>query len=591
MEPGDVRFNGGFPATRHSAIERIRDADPETRREAFGDLVEGYWRPVYKHLRLTWHLDAEDARDLTQGFFADAFQKAWLERYEPGKARFRTFVRVCADRFVMNMRQSSSRLKRGGGVQTLPLDFDGAEREVTSRGLVSIPDPDEYFHQEFVRALFDKTVQDLRDGVRGARAPDPLHPLRALRPRSGRGCELRAAGRRVQSDAGAGDEQPRTGPPAFPRTRARRAARPVRQRPGVPPRGAGSLWTGRRMSGRVSTKASGLSDAAVDRLRALGRWPEFESGRYSVTEEIGRGGMGTVFLAVDEELGREVAIKIPNALASADLERRLRSEARVLARLEHPGIVPIHDAGRLADGRLFYVMKRVRGRTLREQLQSVPDLTERLRIFERICEPVAFAHAQGFIHRDLKPENVMVGSFGEVMVMDWGVAKAVGSPQPGSAVAVDNRSPQSSAAALPVETAAGTVVGTVGFMAPEQARGAGADVDERADVYGLGAILFLLLTDRVPDADPQGTLRHMKVPRPLAAICNRALAAEPSARYQRVTALADDVARYRDNRKVDAYRETVVEGALRFGRTYRTAILLVLAYVVMRAAVAFFARW
>ena len=131
MEPGDVRSNGGFPATRHSAIERIRDADPETRREAFGDLVEGYWRPVYKHLRLTWHLDAEDARDLTQGFFADAFQKAWLERYEPAKARFRTFVRVCADRFVMNMRQSSSRLKRGGGVQTLPLDFEGAE--VSSR--------------------------------------------------------------------------------------------------------------------------------------------------------------------------------------------------------------------------------------------------------------------------------------------------------------------------------------------------------------------------------------------------------------------------------------------------------------------------
>ncbi len=372
------------------------------------------------------------------------------------------------------------------------------------------------------------------------------------------------------------------------------------------------------MSGRASTKASGLSDAAVTRLRALGRWPEFESGRYAVTEELGRGGMGTVFLARDEELGREVAIKIPNALASADLERRLRSEARVLARLEHPGIVPIHDAGRLADGRLFYVMKRVRGRTLREHLQSVPDLGERLRIFERICEPVAFAHAQGFIHRDLKPENVMVGSFGEVMVMDWGVAKAVGSVQSavgghsrqsqspfdgaqrdaehveGAAVPVDslNRQLASTVAALPpLETGAGTVVGTVGFMAPEQARGAVDDVDERADVYGLGAMLFLLLTDRIPDADPSGTLRLLKVPRPLAAICHRALAAEPSARYQSATALADDVARYRDNRRVDAYRETIVERAIRFGRTYRTAILLVLAYIVMRAAVAFFARW
>jgi serine/threonine protein kinase len=337
------------------------------------------------------------------------------------------------------------------------------------------------------------------------------------------------------------------------------------------------------MSSHANTKASGLSDAAVIRLRALGRWPEFESGRYSVTEEIGRGGMGTVFLAVDEELGREVAIKIPNALASADLERRLRGEARVLASLEHPGIVPIHDAGRLADGRLFYVMKRVRGRTLREHLHSVPDLTERLRIFERICEPVAFAHAQGFIHRDLKPENVMVGSFGEVMVMDWGVAKAVASRS------LQSESPV--AALLPAETSAGTVVGTAGFMAPEQARGALADVDQRADVYGLGAILFLLLTDRIPDADPSGSLRLMRVPRPLAAICDRALAAEPSARYQNVTALADDVARYRDNRKVDAYRETVFERAVRFGRTYRTAILLVLAYIVMRAAVAFFARW
>ena len=170
MEPGDVRSTGGFPVTRHSAIERIRDADPDTRRKAFGDLVEGYWKPVYKHLRLTWRLDAEDARDLTQGFFTDAFQKLWLERYEPEKARFRTFVRVCADRFVMNMRQSSSRLKRGGGVQLLPLDFDGAEREVVSRGVSAPPEPDELFHQEFVRALFDQAVQRSPRRVPKARA-------------------------------------------------------------------------------------------------------------------------------------------------------------------------------------------------------------------------------------------------------------------------------------------------------------------------------------------------------------------------------------------------------------------------------------
>jgi RNA polymerase sigma factor (sigma-70 family) len=161
MGTGDVPTPGGFPATRHSVIERIRDDDPDTRRAAFGDLVEGYWKPVYKHLRVTWRLDSEEARDLTQAFFADAFQKAWLERFEPGKARFRTFVRVCADRFVMNARQSSSRLKRGGGAQTIALDFDAAEREVLDLG--SAPaGPDEYFHQEFVRALFERALQALR---------------------------------------------------------------------------------------------------------------------------------------------------------------------------------------------------------------------------------------------------------------------------------------------------------------------------------------------------------------------------------------------------------------------------------------------
>jgi hypothetical protein len=150
-----------FPETRHSVIERIRDVDPETRREAFGDLVDGYWKPVYKHLRITWRLESEEAQDLTQAFFTDAYQKSWLERFEPGKARFRTFVRVCADRFVMNVRQSATRLKRGGGTCMVPLDFDGAEREIASQ-LALQPEPEAFFHQEFVRALFEKTVQQLR---------------------------------------------------------------------------------------------------------------------------------------------------------------------------------------------------------------------------------------------------------------------------------------------------------------------------------------------------------------------------------------------------------------------------------------------
>jgi serine/threonine protein kinase len=337
-----------------------------------------------------------------------------------------------------------------------------------------------------------------------------------------------------------------------------------------------------------------LSDAAIDRLRNLGTWPEFESGRYAVIEEIGRGGMGTVYLAIDEELGREVAIKIPNTLDSARVDRRFRVEARALARLEHPGIVPIHDIGRLADARLFYVMKRVQGRTLRDHLRAVADLSERLRVFERLCEPVRFAHAQGVIHRDLKPENVMVGAFGEVMVMDWGVAKTLDHPESPLAdpqSLAGNRDPETDTDAD--ATGEGTVIGTRGFMAPEQAAGTPSAVDVRADVYSLGAILFLLLTNEVPspESDQAARLRQHRVPRPLTAICAKALAIAPGDRYQTVAALADEIARYRAGRSVEAYRETIVERAGRFARAYRTAILLVLGYIVMRAAVAFLAGW
>jgi len=313
---------------------------------------------------------------------------------------------------------------------------------------------------------------------------------------------------------------------------------------------------------------TGLSDAAVRRLKTVGNWPEFPTGRYAALQEIGRGGMGTIYLARDEELGREVAIKIPNALASSVMDRRLQSEARALASLEHPGIVPIHDAGRLADGRIFYVMKRLEGRTLDEYLDSVADVGERLRVFERLCDPVAFAHARGIVHRDLKPENVMVGAFGEVMVLDWGLATNVGE-----------------------QGDTGSVIGTRGFMAPEQARGEA--IDERADVYALGAILFLLLTDVPPGSgrDTAAALAARQVPRPLRAICAKALSPDANARYRSVREVGEDVARYRAGGAVQAHRETLLEKAVRVGRAYRTAILLVLGYILMRTLVALWAGW
>ncbi len=324
---------------------------------------------------------------------------------------------------------------------------------------------------------------------------------------------------------------------------------------------------------------TGLSDGAVSRLRSVATWPEFESPRYVAVEEIGRGGMGTVYRATDDLLGRDVAVKIPNGFGTAAVAARLQTEAAALARLEHPGIVPIHDAGRLADGRLFYVMKLVRGKTLEAHLADRPSLSERLGIFERICEPVAFAHALGFVHRDLKPENVMLGAFGEVLVMDWGAALLTH--------AGENSDPVPPALSRERQTEDGTAIGTRGFMAPEQMT-TGDPIDARADVYGLGAVLYLMLTgDRPAEIEPtDGLASRRDLPAALRAICIRAMSPQPADRYQDVLSLVGDIRRYRAGLAVDAHHETALERTMRFVRTYRTAIVLIVAYLVMRVIVA-----
>ena len=324
---------------------------------------------------------------------------------------------------------------------------------------------------------------------------------------------------------------------------------------------------------------TGLSDGAVSRLRSVATWPEFESPRYVAVEEIGRGGMGTVYRATDDLLARDVAVKIPNGFGTAAVAARLRTEAAALARLEHPGIVPIHDAGRLADGRLFYVMKLVRGKTLEAHLADRPGLSERLGIFERICEPVAFAHALGFVHRDLKPENVMLGAFGEVLVMDWGAALLTD--------AGENSDPGPPVLSRERQTEDGTAIGTRGFMAPEQMT-TGDPIDARADVYGLGAVLYLMLTGDPPaEIEPTAGLASRRdLPAALRAICFRAMSAQPADRYHDVLSLVGDIRRYRAGLAVDAHHETALERTMRFVRTYRTAIVLVLTYLVMRVIVA-----
>lgn len=348
-----------------------------------------------------------------------------------------------------------------------------------------------------------------------------------------------------------------------------------------------------------------LADGIVAHLKEAAVWPALPPDRYDVRRVLGRGGMGTVYAAHDRRLERDVAIKVSNAPAQiSDLETRLRQEARVLAQLEHPGIVPVHDAGELEDGRWFYVMKLVRGETLPQHVATLAGEAAILGVFERIAETVAFAHAAGIVHRDLKPSNVMVGPFGEVLVLDWGVAKILCET---AELLSDSRSFSGSGSGSGSGTASGTRIGTPGFMAPEQQRGEAADAGPGADVYSLGALLFWLLTGVEPPATPDapsgsvsGTLSgsvsrrlsgmQPRTPRRLRAIVARCLAERPGDRYPDAGALVADLARYRAGRAVEAHPESALERAARVVYRYRAFILLVLAYLVMRALFAWAQR-
>jgi serine/threonine protein kinase len=338
-----------------------------------------------------------------------------------------------------------------------------------------------------------------------------------------------------------------------------------------------------------------LPDETVGRLRDVAAQPVLPAGRYTLGRTLGRGGMGTVYAARDELLGRDVAIKVSNAPApDSQLEARLRREADVLARLEHPGIVPVHDAGKLDDGRLFYVMKLVRGNTLAEHPARLDSQTRALPVFERVAETVAFAHAAGVVHRDLKPSNVMIGSFGEVLVLDWGAAKHTSGAAGATSVVARDCSPASGS--LAGATADGTRIGTPGFMAPEQARGDAAGVGPPADVYGLGALLFWMLTRHTAPAGADDVAAGLRaatppVPKRLAAVIRKCLASAPAARYPDAGSLAADLGRYRSGQAVSAHRETVLDRAERWFATYRAAILLVGAYLVMRTLFALSQRW
>ena len=306
-----------------------------------------------------------------------------------------------------------------------------------------------------------------------------------------------------------------------------------------------------------------ISDDRLNHLRRIVGNPDFSATKYTFVKELGRGGMGAVYLAEDSELDRLVAIKVLNTPElTEDLSSRMVREAQIIARLEHPGIVPVHDVGTLPDGRIFYAMKFVRGSRLDEYAAQGASLRDRLRKFQAVCDAVAFAHAHGVIHRDLKPQNIMIGSFGEVLVLDWGVAKIRDDPR--SSVAY--------------QTSEGTVIGTRVYMSPEQARGEIDQLDERSDIYSLGAVLYFLLQ------------HQPRITKAAEAICSKAMAPEKENRYAGASELSADIGRLLDAEPVSAYRESAIEKAGRWVSKNRFLVLLVLAYLLMRIIFIFTSR-
>jgi serine/threonine protein kinase len=340
-----------------------------------------------------------------------------------------------------------------------------------------------------------------------------------------------------------------------------------------------------------------------------------QGGRFRVLRQHARGGIGVVYVAMDSELNREVALKQIHVQHADDPVSRARFlvEAEVTGRLEHPGIVPVYGLGTNDQGRPFYAMRLVRGQSLKEaidryhqaQTENTGNSTDRtlalrqlLTRFVDVCNAIAYSHSRGVIHRDLKPANILLGPYGETLVVDWGLAKVVGrddpTPHP-DAEATLHPSSQSSGS----ETKIGATVGTPAYMSPEQSEGRGAEVGPASDVYSLGSTLYCILTGRpaLGDSDVQNVMVRLRrgaidpprqvnqyVPAAMEAIVMKAMALVPADRYPSAQALGADVERWLADEPVLARREPLDERIRRWMRRHRTAVAAGAAALVVATA-------
>jgi eukaryotic-like serine/threonine-protein kinase len=337
--------------------------------------------------------------------------------------------------------------------------------------------------------------------------------------------------------------------------------------------------------------------------------------RFRILRAHARGGLGEVFVAYDEELRREVALKEIRDRFADDPDRRARflREAEVTGGLEHPGIVPVYGLGAYPDGRPYYAMRFIRGESLRATIERFHGeegggpggragerglgLQKLLRRFLDVCNAVAYAHSRGVLHRDLKPANVVVGRYGETLVVDWGLAKPI--DRIGDEPSAEEPALRLSSAGGSTETMPGSAVGTPSFMSPEQAAGRLDRLGPASDVYSLGATLYALLTGHAPFEDrdvgdvldgvrrgdfPPPRARRPGVPRPLEAICLKAMALRPEDRYSSARALAEDVERWLADEKVSAFREPMAARVGRWARRHRPLVAGAAALLAATAA-------
>lgn len=328
------------------------------------------------------------------------------------------------------------------------------------------------------------------------------------------------------------------------------------------------------------------------------------NGRYDIeASRHARGGIGEVWRARDRRLDRPVAIKRlrPDRISLAAIRRRFHREAQITARLQHPGVVPVFDLlpdGHEGGGGPWYTMRFVDGKTLaratREHHEANQDEASLRRLVEAlvaVCQTIAYAHSAEVLHRDLKGDNVILGDFGEVFVLDWGLAKQIGTADEEVSADQDDHEPEL--------TTPGSRLGTPAYMAPEVARG--EPTTTLSDVYSLGAILYAILTGRPPyqGSTPEEVVLNVglgppptpvevnpRASRPLDAICRKAMAREPAERYQAATELADDLRRWLDDRPVSAYRDPWSVQLTRWGRKHRTAAASIAAVLAATFAVA-----